>query len=320
MKGTRAGEIGMDWSARQLRAVVAIAERQNISHAAVQMDLTQPTVSRILARIEADLGTPLFVRDARGAVATEAGLRFVDEATELLRRMDDLTDQIRSRDGKLVGRICVAMPDTIGHTLFIPLIDHFAAHHDDVQLRVMASHPNSVPPALSSGDADVGVISDAHRDGGVIATPLAVEDLHLVGAGTAEGTATSLPITLEEVASRPLILPAIQPGLRIVIDAAFAQRQLRPNVLLEVDAEDAIVELIGSGRAYSIMCMAGVQRFVARGELSSRRIVDPPIQRLLSTALPENRQATRLMLAVQDAIHTLAFQLRSEAQWAPWQP
>lgn len=320
MKGKRAGEIGMDWSARQLRAVVAIAERQNISHAAVQMDLTQPTVSRILARIEADLGTPLFVRDARGAVATEAGLRFVDEATELLRRMDDLTDQIRSRDGKLVGRICVAMPDTIGHTLFIPLIDHFAAHHDDVQLRVMASHPNSVPPALSSGDADVGVISDAHRDGGVIATPLAVEDLHLVGAGTAEGTATSLPITLEEVASRPLILPAIQPGLRIVIDAAFAQRQLRPNVLLEVDAEDAIVELIGSGRAYSIMCMAGVQRFVARGELSSRRIVDPPIQRLLSTALPENRQATRLMLAVQDAIHTLAFQLRSEAQWAPWQP
>ncbi len=319
MRDDHGGDVGMDWSARQLRAVIAVAERRNISHAAVQLDLTQPTVSRILSKVEADLRTNLFIRDARGVIPTESGVRFVEEATELLRRMDDLTDEIRSGGGRLSGKICVAMPETIGHTLFIPLIDHFAANHGDVELRVMGSHPNSIPPALTSGDADVGVISGAHRHSGVIATPLVTEDLHLVGAGVGSAASPVRPITLEQVASRPLILPAIQPGLRGIIDAAFGQRQLKPNVVLEVDAEDAIVELISSGRAYSIMCMAGVHRLVARGELSARRIVDPPIQRLLSTALPENRPPTRLMRAVEESIHMLAFELRRDAQWAPWQ-
>ena len=312
----RGGEV--DWTARQLRAVITVAERGNISHAAVQLELTQPTVSRILSRVEAELGATLFERDARGATPTEAGKRFIDKANEVLRSLDDVSDEIRSLGGRLFGKICVAMPDTIGHTLFIPLLDHFAANHGDVELRLMASHPNSIPPALAAGDADVAVVSGAHRQGRVIARALATEDLHLVGAGTGSFDSPPETISLTDVACLPLILPAIQPGLRALIDAAFAQRQLRPTVLYEVDAEDAIVELIGSGRGYSIMSFAGVQRFVYRGELSARRIVDPPIQRLLSTARPENRSSTRLMTAVEGAIQQLSNELRHEAQWQPW--
>lgn len=319
----------MDWNSRQLRAIVMIAERGNISHAAVELGLTQPTVSRMLSRMEQDLGMPLFERDTRGATPTEAGLRFAAIATEALRSVDDVADEIRSLDGDLVGKICVAMPDTIGHTLFIPLIDRFAVEHPDVELRVMASHPNSIPRELSSGDADVGVVSSAHKHDGLLLEPLATEDLHLVGAGpgldettalkaTSSGPQAIESIAVDEVANYPLALPAIQPGLRAVIDAAFAQRQLRPNVLLEVDAEDALVELVGSGRAHSIMSYAGVQRFVTEGSLHARRIVDPPMQRLLSTALPQGRPITRLMRAVEQFIHDLSNELQDQAQWSPW--
>lgn len=335
----------MEWTSRQLRAVVSIAERQNISHAAVELELSQPTVSRLLSRIEADLGTALFTRDARGATPTEAGLRFAEMAAEAIRALDDVTDEIRSMDGRLVGKICVAMPETVGHTLFIPLIDRFATLHPDVELRVMAAHPNGVPLALLAGDADVGVVSNAHKSDGLITEPLANEELHLVGAASQQpgprgaavaaarsrGDESSPPrvagldsdpdgaatITLDEVAEHALVLPAIQPGLRAIIDAAFAQRQLRPNVLLEVDAEDAIIELVSSGRARSIMSYAGVQRFVSGGNLEARRIIDPSIQRLLSTAVPEARPTTRLMRAVQETIHELAAEHQDQARWAP---
>lgn len=313
----------MDWTAKQLRAVVSVAERGNISHAAIHLGLTQPTVSRMLSRVEADLGIPLFVRSPAGASLTEAGVEFVDTATEVLRALEEMTDEVRSRDGRLVGKICIAMPDTIGHSLFIPLIDRFSARHAQVELRVMALHPNSVPLALTTGDADVGVVSDAHRQAGVQTTPLAVEQLHLVGAGpraAGYGPDRALPtgdIPLDEVAAYPLVLPAIQPGLRALIDGAFAQRQLRPDVELDVDAEDAIIELVSSGRALSIMSYAGIQRHVAAGLLSARRIVDPPIERLLSTAVPENRPATRLMRVVEDAIRELAVELQAGARWMP---
>ncbi|MGH1487794.1 MAG: LysR family transcriptional regulator [Acidimicrobiales bacterium] len=327
----------MEWTSRQLRAVVSIAERQNISHAAVELELTQPTVSRLLSRMEAEIGTALFTRDASGATPTEAGLRFVARAAEALRALDEVTDEVRSLDGQLTGKICVAMPETTGHSLFIPLIDRFAMLHPDVELRVMAAHPNGVPLALLAGDADVGVVSSAHKTNGLITEPLAHEQLHLVGAAkpgerkTTKVDTVTLDtvtldtvaldtITLDEVADYPLALPAIQPGLRAIIDAAFAQRQLRPNVVLEVDADEALIELVSSGRAYSIMSFAGVQRLVGGGTLVARRIVDPPIPRLLSTAVPQARPTTRLMRAGIDIIHELAAETQVQAQWSPSRP
>ncbi|MEM7272100.1 MAG: LysR family transcriptional regulator [Actinomycetota bacterium] len=313
----------MEWTARQLRAVVTIAERANISHAAVELGLTQPTVSRMLSRIESDLGHPLFERSQTGATPTEAGVRFVAAANDVLQALEEVSDEIRSLDGRLVGKICVAMPDTIGHTLFIPLIDRFATAHPDVELRVMALHPNSVPRAVRDGDADIGVISSAHRGERMVATPLVDEELQLVGPGPTSAASRDLPpipagpITVDRLSTYPLVLPAIQPGLRALIDAAFGQRQLRPDVVLEVDAEDAIIELVGSGRAFSIMSFAGVQRFVAEGRLAACPIVDPSISRQLLTARPDNRATTRLMSAVESAIQDLAAELAGRVHWSP---
>ncbi len=305
----------MDWTRRQLEAIVTIAERQNISHAAVELSLTQPTVSRMLSRIEESLDTQLFVREASGVVPTEAGTLLVTRAQEILRALDETTDAIRSLDGRLVGKVCVAMPDTTAHSLLIPLIDHFTEQHPGVEVRVMTSHPNGVPLALRSGDADVGIVSSAHRQGDMPRQPLVTERLHLVGAPGKLPGDSSQPAPLGFVARQPLVLPAIQPGLRAIIEAAFGQRQLRTNVVLEVDAEDALIELISSGRAMSIMSFAGVVRHVSRGLLVARPIDDPPIERTLSTALPANRRPTHLMNVVRDTIHTLVADLAPTARW-----
>ena len=305
----------MDFSRRQLEAIVEVADRGTISHAAVELGVSQPTVSRLVARVEDALGTTIFDRDVHGATPTESGTMFVAAAQDVLARLDDAIDQIRSLDGHVVGKVCVAMPDTIGHTMFIPLIDRFARSHPDVELRVMATHPTNVPLALASGVADVGVISSAHQNAGVNAEAMALEELHLVSASGRAVGRRKATVRLRELAGVPLVLPAIQPGLRTIIDAAFAQKQLRPTVVLEVDAEDPIVELVSSGRAHSIMSFAGVQRFVGRGRLDAQRIVDPPIERLLSTAVPTDRSPTRLTTTVVAAVHTLAAELASTAHW-----
>lgn len=310
-------DVTVEWTRRQLEALVAIAERNNISHAAHELGLSQPTVSRMLSRIEAGLDVVLFDRDVNGAVPNAAGRLLVEAARNSLRTLDDAVDEIRSLDGRLVGRVCVAMPDTTGHTLFIPLLDRFGDEHPDVELRVMASHPSGVPLALASGDADVGIVSSAHRQGGVDRTPLVNEQLHLIGSPLAGRPRRGRSVRLAQVARLPLVVPAIQPGLRTLIDAAFASRQLRPVIEFEVDAEEALVELTATGRAYSIMSFAGVARLVERGQLEAWPITDPPIVRTLSTALPQNRNVTRLMLSVQHAIHALATELAPTARWQP---
>ena len=299
---------------RQLEAVVTVAERGNISHAAVQLSMSQPALSRMIATVERHFGMTLFDRDGRGVSPTHAGTRLVDYAREALRQLNEMEDELRSLDGRLQGRICVVMPDTVGHTLALPLIDRMKAAHPEVALRIMDAHPNNVHLAVSAGDADIGILSSAHRRGRLRGRPLVVEQLQLVGPA-----AWSPPpeIRLSAIADMPLALPAIQPGLRHVIDSAFASQGLRPSVALELDSQDALVELARSARAWSIMSYAGVRRLVERGELRACPIVTPTIERTLSVALPDDRPATNLMRAVVTAIQQTTTELADRARWSP---
>lgn len=300
-------------TARQMQALVTVADKGNISHAALDVQMSQPSLSRLISRLEADLETDLFVRDGRGVTPTEAGHRFVEHAREAVRHMNEMEDEIRSLDGKLRGRICVAMPDTVGHALFLPLIDRVRSLHPDVELRVMGSHPNNLPLSISAGESDVGIVSDAHKHGGLHLTPLATEHLHLVGAATWKAPAS---IPLADVEPLPLALPAIQPGLRPVIERAFGSAGLRPNVIMELDSQDALIEVLRTGRAHSIMSFAGVLRSVERGILAASQITSPSIDRTLFTALPEGRPATRLMRVIESIVHDVAGELAADVRWS----
>ena len=304
-------------TARQLHAIVTVAERQNISHAALALEISQPSLSRLISRLEADLDTELFVRDGRGVTPSLAGERLVAHATEALRHLDELEDEIRSLDGQLRGKLCIAMPDTVGHALFLPLIDHLRAAHPDIELRVMGAHPNNVPLALKAGDGDVGIVSDAHKHSGLHVTALALEQLHLVGPSDWQPP-PSIPV--KRIADLPLALPAIHPGLRQLIDRAFATRGVRPNVVMELDSQDALLEVVRSGRAFSIMSFAGVLRPVERNELAASLVTDPTIDRTLLTAFPDGRPITRLMRAVEEAVRATAEAVSESARWTLLRP
>lgn len=299
---------------RQLEAVVTVAERGNISHAAVQLAISQPALSRMVSKIEAQFDVRIFERDGRGVTLTHAGSRLVDHAREALRHLDQLEGELRSLDGQMRGKICVAMPDTVGHSLFLPLIDRVGHNHPHVQLRVMGAHPNNVPLAMSAGDGDIGIVSSAHKQGRLHVEPLVSEHLHLVGPS--DWDVPEL-MTVTDIGDLPLVLPGIQPGLRQIIDRAFASRGRLPNVIMELDSQDTLIEMIRYGRAWSIMSFAGVRRLVDRNELRACLVTDPTIDRTLLTALPDNRPITSLMRAMLDEVKGTAAEIADAARWIP---
>ena len=305
----------MDLHTRSLRSFATVAEVGNISHAAVRLSLSQPALSRLIAKLEDDLGAVLFDRDSKGVSLTTAGERTLTHARKLLDGLDALDDDLRSFEGRIQGKVCDAMPDATGHTLFLPLLDRMKQSHPEIEVRVMGAHPNNVPLALSAGDGDVGIISSAHNRGGYTLTPFVVEELHLISPSEPGGGGLGPDISLDLVRELPLALPAISPGLRQLIDRSFAQRGVRPTVVYQVDSQDALLELVQERRAHSIMAYAGVHRLVDRKMLTARRIVEPTIERALSLAAPANRSMTAPIRTVMDELRTLATELAPVAGW-----
>ena len=90
---------------RLLKYFVAIVDCGNITKAAEQLHITQPTLSRQLNQLEADLGVNLFHRNHKILSLTEEGLLFKRRAEEILSLVSLTENEINQKNEKLIGTI-----------------------------------------------------------------------------------------------------------------------------------------------------------------------------------------------------------------------
>src|SRR4029077_20258020 len=83
---------------RELRYFVAVAEELHFTRAAARLDISQPPLSATISRLEAKLGTQLFVRDSRNDALTPAGAELMTHARRFLTKIDEAIDAVRHAD------------------------------------------------------------------------------------------------------------------------------------------------------------------------------------------------------------------------------
>ncbi len=304
----------MDLTNHQLRAVLKIAEKGNISHAANALDLSQPGLSRLLNQVEQNLDARLFDRSGRGVQLTEIGKIFCEHSKEILTRHELIRRNIQDLGDQLAGSVRIVMPHTAGVVLFIPLMNHFKEHHPNVSLRIMPAFNLHIPQYLNSGTADIGLISYPHGLSGLNASPLMTEALYLVG-NNADVPKSKKRIALAEAVSFPLLLPSVSHSYRFYIDNALAERNLRIESLLEIDSEDATIQMLKEGQGFSIIPYSMAQREIDEGKLSACLITDPMISRTFFTATVSNRPQTRLIRSVTDELVSVVRQNLARGRW-----
>jgi LysR family transcriptional regulator, nitrogen assimilation regulatory protein len=304
----------MDLTNHQLRAVLKIAEKGNISHAASALDLSQPGLSRLLNQVEQNLDARLFDRSGRGVQLTEVGKIFCEHSREILSRHESIRGNIQDLGDQLAGSVRIVMPHTAGVVLFIPLMNHFREHHPNVALKIMPAFNLHIPQYLNSGTADIGLISYPHGLSGLSASPLMTEALYFIG-DCAEIPRSKQRITLAEAVRHPLLLPSVSHSYRFYIDNALAEHNLRIDSLLEIDSEDATIQMLKEGQGFSIIPYSMAQREVDDGKLSACLVTDPVISRTFFIATASNRPQTRLVRSVTDELVSVVEQNLDRGRW-----
>ena len=92
---------------RVLEYFLAVAREQNFTRAAEFLHLTQPTLSRQLSELEAELGKVLFVRGKRRVTLTDDGVFLRRRAEEILSLAHRTVSEMRSSDEEVTGDICI---------------------------------------------------------------------------------------------------------------------------------------------------------------------------------------------------------------------
>jgi DNA-binding transcriptional LysR family regulator len=125
------------WS--EVHLVVAIADSGSLSKAARTLRITQPTVSRRLAELEATLGEPLFVRTVDGATATAFGERVLEPARRMAEHAAELERIAAGAETRPRGTVRLTAPPGLAHDLVAPLAARVRDQLPDVQLEVIST-------------------------------------------------------------------------------------------------------------------------------------------------------------------------------------
>lgn len=240
---------------QQLRYLCAIVDNGlNVSGAADALHTSQPGISKQIRQLEDELGLRIFVRQGkRLAALTPAGEVVVATARRALLEIGNLrrvADEFRSEDSGVLG---IATTHTQARYVLPSVLAQFATRFPKVRLVLNQGNPIQVAEATRNGDVDVGIATEAlgdHPD--LVALPChRWNRVVLVPKG--HPLARVRPLTLEALAQHPIVTYDSSFTGRSEINAAFAAKNLAPNVVLSALDSDVIKTYVELGMGVGIV-------------------------------------------------------------------
>jgi DNA-binding transcriptional LysR family regulator len=244
-------------SLNRLRVLQEVVKQGSFSAAADTLQYTQSAVSQAIARLEDEMGTPLVVRDRRGARATPAGATLLAHAeaifAQVLAAEDDLHDVLGLRG----GRLRVAVFPSAGSTLMPEAIASFRRRHPNVQLSLAEGEPEAIAPRLRAGEFDLALLfafpgADDPVSGylahgsGLAVTQLLEDAMHVALPGDHE-LALRPELTLWDLRDEDWVQTAEDsPCARHVVRSCRAAG-FEPHVTFESDDYETIQGLVAAG-------------------------------------------------------------------------
>ena len=273
----------------RLRYFAAVAEAGSFSRAAAALHLTQPSLSRQIQLLEAELGQRLLERHGRGVVPTESGTALLAHARAIFDLAERARTDMTERQLNPRGRLTIGLPPRVAHVITADLVERFHARYPEAGITVMEGLSLRLREWLIAGRADLAILFDPAPAPQMHLEPLVREPLVLVSK-------RPLParVRLADVARHPLVMPSAPHALRRLLEEHAAPRGHTLRIVAEVDSVQTVVSLVERGVADSVV-PAGSARRTGRGPvLHVAAIHAPVIRNKLVLAVPAARPATRL--------------------------
>ncbi|WP_245294829.1 LysR family transcriptional regulator [Rhizobium rhizosphaerae] len=143
-----------------LRTFLAVAERGNVTHAALAVGRTQSAVSMQIRRLEEAAGHPLLRRSSRGVSLTPAGQRLLPQARAVISLLDETAAMMRKPD--IRGPLRVGIPDEYSRTFLPAALAAFGREHPTTEVSVFCGFSAQQLAALERDELDLAVMFDVH--------------------------------------------------------------------------------------------------------------------------------------------------------------
>jgi len=287
----------------QLRYFVAVAELLSFTKAAARCQVSQPSLSQQIQKLELDLGVQLLDRLGRRVKLTDAGGVFYERAAAALDAISDAKTCVQDSLDWQKGAIAVGAIHTVAPYLLPDVVRRLTKKFPQAQVTVEEQLTEELVANCLAGELDVGILALPIAEQRVRTESLFTEKL--VAALPADSAlAKEKRLTLGDVTSQPFVLLDDMHCLGRQTLQLCADRDCTPVVSCRTAQLLTVQELVALGQGVSLVPEMATRRNRDK-RLVYRRLVGPPVEREIGVVWRPRYRPRRLVEAVLELLRDL---------------
>ena len=282
-----------DVTARQIHAVLAVAEYGSFIAAAALLKTSQPALTRTIKRVEDVLGVRLFDRSTRRVQITAAGREFVSVAERMLNDLRISVQSMRELAEEQRGQVIISSIMSVATGLLPKMVAAYRTQRPGVELHIREGVHGTVLEDMRSGVADLGITYVNDLPDFVVSTRIARETFVVVvprGHLLAKAR-KSKQVTFDEVASFPLVSLPSDSRTRRMIDGAAASGGHALQHAATVMQFATMMSFVRAGVGIAIVPSGALTGYLAE-DLVQLQIAKPRLGRDLGLITLKEREPT----------------------------
>lgn len=237
---------------KQISYFMAVAQEGSFSRAAEKLEVSQPTLSMAVKKLEEELGAELFYSFNRRQNLTDEGLRLKEGAAKLLEVYQETIENVKLSDYVGSGDVTLGLSPLFGACFFGDLIPSFSAAYPNIKINMIEDGANKIDELVEKGEVDLAVTLNTERTASFaschFSTQRNVALLH-----KKHPLANAKSITVADLKEDSFAIFNQDFILNRQIMSACHAAGFRPKIALLSSQWDFMVELVSRNRAVSIL-------------------------------------------------------------------
>lgn len=256
----------------ELECFVAVAEELNFSRAAKRLHISQPPLSRQIQSLEQKLGARLLIRNTRTVALTPAGILYLEDARQILTRIDGAAAAVQRAAGGEISRLRLAFVGALLDESLVKVLQSFRKRRPQCQVHLVDLSPAEQLEALQNGQLDGAFIgAPPGKPGRNVSTIIWKKEPLLVALWEHHKLAASKSVSFSALKNESWVMVSrtAAPAFRKQFDQLCAQAGIRPQVVQESGRVAAVLTLVAAEQGISLL-PESISRLVHPGVVFKR--------------------------------------------------
>jgi LysR family hydrogen peroxide-inducible transcriptional activator len=236
---------------QQLRYVTAVADAGNFTRASEKCDVSQPSLSQQIIKLEREVGHKIFHRLGRKAVLTEAGRAFLEHARRILFEVENATKELGDSPS-LERRITVGAIPTLAPYLLPSLIMRCRKRHPNLEVQVREDFRGHLTQLVIEGELDLAVVALPVKEPRLFVESLVKEPLLLV-VGKDHRLAARARVAAADLADETFVMMGASSSLAEQIQSFCGDHNVQPRIGCRCAQVATLKAFVASGVGISIL-------------------------------------------------------------------